>query len=134
MFWSSATAYFLLAIKLELFNCQQNLPLIQIKLNSSNAMRFKHSNSSNYSNMLIINNYLYFTGTDYVFSLNALRINCNESANAQCGYKERLVKATNTNEDKQSSEKNFIKFLAFREHVSDLIVCGTNLGILAMIL
>ena len=122
-------AYILFSIKLKVIAYHQELPIVQIKLNTSHILRFKHLNSSNYSNMLIINNDLYFTGSDFVFSINALKIDCNENLSVDCEYKERFVKATNTNDDKKSSGKNFIKFLAFREHISDLIVCGTNLGI-----
>ena len=96
-----------------------NTVLVEI----NEAKQFKHIRSSGYSNLLLYDDKLYLSGNDYVFCLNALNISC--AQRTECGYNEKFISATGTN---NREEINYVRFLTFREKFDDLIVCGTNRG------
>ena len=95
-----------------------------VELNLENANIFKHELSSDFSNLLLIDESLYLTGNDYVFCLNSSDIACSE---AYCGYKEKHIKPTTIHASGHNNV-NFVKFLAYRENIADFIVCCTNKG------
>jgi hypothetical protein len=73
--------------------------------------------------MILKDDFLYLSGTDYVFKLNSLEI----SKKDDYSYKERNLKPTTKNDD-INKKHNYIKFLTARHLKNDLIICGTNLG------
>ena len=99
------------------------LPINILRLNQSQLIYFNHSQSGFYSNLILKDQYLYLTGTDFVFKLNSNQINKQD-----IDYKERSLKPTNKNNISHFKNHNFIKFLSPRDLTNDLIVCGTNLG------
>ena len=99
-----------------------------IHLTDRDLIKFEHTKSDAYSNMLLINNFLYLSGTNYVFKLNSLNI----SDKSEEFYKERSILPTidhqQVEQDLKSQSKNYVKFLGSRDTLNDLIICGTNLG------
>ena len=98
-----------------------------IDLNESDLVKFRHENSNGYSNMLLKNQHIYLSGTNYVFKLNSLNISDKSVEN----FKERSILPTiyaNFNTSLREQSKNYVKFLGSRDSLNDLIICGTNLG------
>ena len=107
----------------KLYRITVTQPLVE--LDPSKVRTFKHQLSSDFSNLQLIEGSLYLTGNDYVFCLNSSNITC---TGAFCGYNEKHIKPT-TIHTNENNNVNFVKFLAYRESVADLIVCCTNKGI-----
>lgn len=107
----------------KLYQVTVTQPLVE--LDPSKVSTFKHKLSSDFSNLQLIEGALYLTGNDYVFCLNSSNITCTD---AYCGYNEKHIKPT-TIHTNENNNVNFVKFLAYRESVADLIVCCTNKGI-----
>jgi len=105
---------------------QISVPFNLIEITSHQVDTFKHLSSDGpykerFSNLLLINNRLYLTGRNHVFCLSALRINNH-------GFTKKFIPPTNQEHDSESAGGNYFMFLAFREQLSDLIVCGVNIG------
>lgn len=96
---------------------------VKIRVNESELSVFEHRQSGQYSNLLLRQSWLYATGSNFVFKLNASNI----SDKRADGYIERsffpTIKLANGEHN-----KNSIKLMVLREQARDLIICGTNLG------
>jgi hypothetical protein len=98
------------------------LLFLKFFLTNEQFISFEHDYSDSFSNFFLKDGYLFTTGTNYVFRLNAKNISRHHSL-----FKERLINTTYFTKNKTRS-KNFIKLLIWRETNHDIIICGTNLG------
>ena len=85
-------------------------------------VKFSHVHSRNYENMIVVDEYLYLTGIDYVFKLNSIQIDDKSSSK----YYERKFKVTSKKQsNNQNTSSNYIKYMGKSD--SDLIICATNI-------
>ena len=92
----------------------------RVVISEADLMKFENLNSSDYSNLLVKNGWLYATGVSHVFRLYASRID--DSAKNSFNYINTTAKL------ESGSKRNFITFLGSRDKFNDLVICGTNLG------
>ncbi len=103
---------------------QITAPFNLIEITTQQINLFKQQTSDDnyperFSNLLLINNRLYFTGRNHIYCLDALRI-------SNPDLTKKYIPAIGHNSD--SVDKNYFGFLAFRKQLSDLIVCGVDIG------
>jgi hypothetical protein len=99
-------------------------PKNRVHFNQSELITLNHSQSGNYSNLLLKKAWIYVAGTNHVFKLNAYNI----SDKRADFYKERSFHATIKSTSSNETLQNYIKLLMSRDSAKDLIICGTNLG------
>ena len=116
--------------KLVILVCLFKFQLVRsnlIVLKDTDVVTFRHNNSDGYSNILRKNQFIYLSGSNYVFKLNSLNI----SDRSEEIFIERSIFPTidqNVNATIQRKSKNYVKFLVSRDLLNDFIICGTNLG------
>lgn len=116
--------------------CQNFLiknPFLIIDLNDENTSlvtSFKYVNSSYYDNMLLVDNYLYLTGLNYIFKLNASKI---DLINDGIVYYKRIFPIVSNKNRKLFNENSdvntYMTYLGMRKSEKDLVLCNTDNGI-----